>query len=434
MGAAYGTQPLNVDWQAAPAKHPVGALTVRDAILRAFSHHPLIAQAMAQIEQGNGDVALAQSAWFPQVALNGNLGKARRTDSAGTLSNDASAGATVHQLLYDFGKTSGDISEQRFLYDASRYALYHTMTEVGRQTLQAYLQVKRYRDLCAVAQSNLASLQHIKDIADMRAGAGLNSQSDTLQAQTRINGMYATLQQYRAQQRSALSQLTVLTGVAPDTLPDLPQALLQQKVTLQRLPYENNNAVLAAQAKQQAAIQRIHQARALHFPTISVQAGRTRYENDAGNHRAYWDDRLQLVVHAPLYQGGAVNAKVEHAEAARQSALAEVEAAKLDINQKASSAWADFIGAQQRGQAGGQQYDSADYARRIYQDEYRLGKRSLNDLLSVEMDVMQAQTSRVNAQYDGWDAAVRYASAVDNLLDILNIDRQPLVGDRLPSL
>lgn len=53
---------------------------------------------------------------------------------------------------------------------------------------------------------------------------------------------------------------------------------------------------------QLAAEQRIRQAQAQHWPTISVQAGRTRYENDQSN---YWDDQVQLVVDAPLYQGGA---------------------------------------------------------------------------------------------------------------------------------
>ncbi|HHQ6579775.1 TPA: TolC family outer membrane protein [Serratia fonticola] len=433
-GQSLAAPQVEFNWQAAPTERSVMTLTLQDAILRAFARNPQIAQASAQINVGKADLALAQSAWFPQIALNSNFGKSSQTDSSGTLNNNASAGVTLNQLLYDFGKTSGSIEEQNNLSDAYRYTLYQTMTEVGQQTLQAYLQVKRYQDLGIAAERNLVSLNRVKEIAELRANAGLSSQSDVLQAQTRIAGMNATLEQYRAQHRSALAQLTVLTGVVPDKLPDLPQQLLQQKITLKSLPYQKSNAVLSAQAKQEAATQRIRQAEAQHWPTVSVQAGRTRYESDGNDARSYWNDQLQLVVQAPIYQGGAVNAKVDAAEGDRQAAQAQVEAAKLDMNQKASTAYADLIGAQQRELAGAQQLSSADYTRSVYQDEYKLSKRSLNDLLSVEQDVLQAETSRVTALYDGWDAAVRYASAVDNLLDMLGIERQRASGDSLPSL
>jgi adhesin transport system outer membrane protein len=162
-----------------------------------------------------------------------------------------------------------------------------------------------------------------------------------------------------------------------------------------------------------------------------VQAGRTRYQNDNGD---YWDDEVQLVLDAPIYQGGAVSARVDAAEGDRASARADVEASKLDINQRAATAWADLTGAQQRQQAGEQQLNSAERARSVYRDEYRLSKRSLNDLLSIEQDVFQADTSSITARYDAWDAAVRYAGAVDNLLDMLGIERTRMTGDTLPTL
>ena len=305
------------------------------------------------------------------------------------------------------------------------------MTTVAADTLQTYLEVKRYQALVVSARKNIASLEHVREIATLRADAGLNSQSDVLQAGTRLAGMRATLEQYRAQQRSAQAQLTVLTGVVSDNLPELPETLLQQQITLDKIAYEKSAAVRSAQARQEAARERINQAASNHWPTIKVEAGRTRYENDA---RSYWDDELQLRVEAPIYQGGLVNAKTRSAEAEREAAQAEIQRAKLDINQHASTAYADMIGAQQRQQAGEAQLESAEHTRSVYADEYRLSKRSLNDLLSVEQDVFQADSMRISALYDGWNATVRYAAAVDNLLDMMGIDREKNSGDLLPSL
>ncbi|WP_145533186.1 TolC family outer membrane protein [Yersinia alsatica] len=419
------------NWQAAPSEEQLAELSLREAILRAFARNPQIAQAAAQIKVGQGDLDIAESGWYPQISLQGTTGKSHQTDSAGSLNSNASAGVQLSQLLYDFGKTGGSIDEQQALSDAYRYELFNTMTAVGLSTVQAYLQVKRYQALSVVARSNIASLESVKETAQLRADAGLSSQSDVLQAETRIAGMVATLEQYRAQQRSAQAQLTVLTGVVSDNLPDLPKDLLKQKITLNAIPYDTSSAVRSAEAKQQAAMQRVRQSQAQHWPTLKIQAGRTRYENDS---RSYWDDQVQLAVEAPVYQGGAVSAKVRAAEGARVAAQAEVEKAKLDVNQKAATAYADMIGAIQRQQAGEQQLESARHTRSVYQDEYKLSKRSLNDLLSVEQDVSQADSMRLMALYDGWDATARYASAVDNLVDMLGIDRVAQSGERLPTL
>ncbi|QLK61914.1 TolC family outer membrane protein [Enterobacteriaceae bacterium Kacie_13] len=421
------------NWQAAPTEEMRASLSLRDAILRAFARNPQIAEAAAQIRVGNGNLDEAKSAWYPQISLQGTAGKSHQTDSAGSLSNNASAGIQLSQLLYDFGRTGGSIDQQEYLSDSYRYSLYSTMTDVALSTMQAYLSVKRYQALSLAARDNIVSIERVKDTARLRADAGLSSQSDVLQAETRIAGMRATVEQYRAQQRSAQAQLTVLTGVVSDNLPDLPQSLLDQKVTLDKIPYENSTLVRAAQAKQQAAIQLVNQTEAQHWPTLKIQAGRTRYENTGGG-GSYWDDQVQLAVDAPVYQGGAVSAKVRAAEGQRQAAQADVEKAKLDINQKASTAYADMIGGQQRQVAGEEQYASATHTRSVYQDEYKLSKRSLNDLLSVEQDVFQADTMRIGALYDGWDATVRYAAAVDNLVDMLGIDRQKQTGDTIPSL
>lgn len=427
----YASGEENFNWQAPPGEQLQARLTIKEAILRAFARNPKIAQASAQIQVGHANLDEAQSAWFPQISLQGNAGRNHRTDSAGSLNSNAAGGINLKQLIYDFGKTGGSIDEQENLSDAYRYQLYSTLNEVGMETLQAYLQVKRYQALTEAAKRNIDSLKAVQEMANLRADAGLSSQSDVLQAQTRIAGMNASYEQYRAQMRSAQAALSVLTGVMAQSLPDLPEDLLRQEISLKTLPYERNSAVRSAQAKQLAAEDRIRQAQAQHLPTLSVQAGRTRYQNDGGN---YWDDQVQLVVDAPLYQGGAVNARVDAAEGDRASARADVEASKLDINQRAATAWADLTGAQARQRAGELQFNSAESARGVYRDEYRLSKRSLNDLLSIEQDVFQADSSAITARYDAWDAAVRYAAAADNLLDMLGIERTRVTGDDLPAL
>ena len=427
MGEATIAAPLP-QWANAPAVTPVARLSLQESILRAFARNPDVTQQAAQIGIGEAQIDEAKSAWYPHVGLTGNAGPSRQTDSSGRLDNNVSYGITLTQLVYDFGKTNNDINLQTAARDSYRFKLMATLTDVAEKTATAYMEVSRYQALCDAAQRNIHSLENVYNMAALRANAGLNSSSDELQAQTRIAGMRSTLEQYQAQMASAKAQLAVLTGVQPEAIA-APPAELAQPVSLKNIDYQSIPLVLAAENLRQSAQYGVEKTKAQYWPTLSIQGGKTRYQT---SDRSYWDDQLQLNVNAPLYQGGAVSAQVQQAAGQQKISASQVEQAKLDVLQRASVAYANWTGARGREEAGLAQSESAHKTRDVYQNEYKLGKRSLNDLLTVEQDVFQAQSAEINANYDGWVAAVNYAAAVNNLIPLAGI-KQGLYND-LPDL
>lgn len=241
--------------------------------------------------------------------------------------------------------------------------------------------------------------------------------------------MRSTLEQYQAQMASAKAQLAVLTGIQPETIAAPPAELAEQPVSLKNIDYQSIPLVLAAENLRQSAQYGVEKTKSQYWPTLSIQGGKTRYQT---SDRSYWDDQLQLNVNAPLYQGGAVSAQVQQAEGQQKISASQVDQAKLDVLQRASVAFANWTGARGREDAGLAQSESAHKTRDVYQNEYKLGNRSLNDLLTVEQDVFQAQSAEINARYDGWVAAVNYAAAVNNLIPLVGI-KQGLYND-LPDL
>lgn len=421
---ALQTTPAEAPFSLRSAVQPdAGDSGLREAILRAFARHPQIAQAAAQIRVGRARLDEAKSGWYPQIALQGSAGHADSTRS------DGSGGITLSQLLYDFGKTRSRVDEQARLSEANRFALYDTLTRVAQETLLAWLEAKRQQTLAAASREQTGGLEKVARLATLRADAGLNSDSDKLQAQTRIDGMRASEAQYQALKQAALARLTVLTGEATPQLGPLPP--LFARAPADAVDYESTAAVRGAREKERAADERVRQAQAARWPTLKVEAGRTRYVN---NDDGWWDDSVQLRVDAPIYQGGAINARVAAAQAEREAAEAEVEQAQRLIDQNAANAQAALKGAQSRLRAGERQYQSALRTREVYQNEYQLGKRSLTDLLSSEQDLFQAQITREEARFDAATASVNYAAAADTLLDWFAIDRAAQSGDTLPSL
>lgn len=408
---------------------PVARTSLKESILFAFDRDPSVSQQAAQMGIGQAQIDEARSGWMPQISLNGNTGHSQTTDSSGSLKNSAAWGLSLTQLVYDFGKTNSAISQSSAQHDSYRYQLMATLSSVAEKTALSYVDVKRYTDLTQAAQENILALKNVQQLAKLRSSAGLSSTSDELQTQTRVAGMQATLEQYNAALKSARARLSVLTGIDAQQLSPLPSTLEVQQDSLDSIDYTLIPSVLAARTMESSAQYGIERAKSQHWPTLSLKGGRTRYESD---NRSYWDDQIQLNIDAPLYQGGAVSARVRQAEGARAMAASQVDQARFDVLQKASVAMADWSGARGRMEAGNVQLENALRAREVYKNEYTLGKRSINDLLSVEQDVWQATSSKISAEYDSWASAVNYASAVDNLMQRIGIEKK--TAAKLPDL
>lgn len=416
-------------WAAAEDIAQTGTLNLKESILFALNRDPSVSQQAAQLGIGEAIVDEARSAWLPQVSLTGSTGHSRTTDSSGSMNNSQVWGLTITQLVYDFGRTNNSIDQSKKQSDSYRFKLMNTFTSVGEKTANAYIEILRYQALVGAAEDGLQALQSVRELAEYRANAGLNSRSEVLQTQTRIAGMRATLEQFKAALASANARFGVITGITARRYQPLPAALASEQKPPGEIDYSRIPNVMAAEAQKQSSRFAVERAKSGHFPTISVRGGRTRYE---GSSRSYWDDQIQMTVDAPIYQGGAVSAQIVQAQENRKMAESQVNQAKFDILQKASVAIADWRGAQGREGAGEVQHVNALRTRDVYKDEYTLGKRSLNDLLSVEQDVYQAAYSQIVADYDGWAAAVSYAAAVDNLLPLAGIQKS--VTTTLPDL
>ncbi|WP_234405317.1 TolC family outer membrane protein [Pluralibacter gergoviae] len=412
-----------------PGAASIPAITLKESILFAFDRDPSVGRQAAQLGIGQAQIDEAKSAWMPQISLNGSTGHSRTTDSSGSLNNSAAWGLSLTQLVYDFGKTSSAIDQSKAQRDSYRYKLMSTLSEVAEKTALSYVEVQRYTALVEAAQDNISALQNVQQMAKLRADAGLSSTSDELQTQTRVAGMRATLEQYRAALGSARARLAVLTGIDAARLSPLPASLMVSGDSLDNIDYSLIPSVLAAESMATSADYAVQRSKSQHWPTLSLKGGRTRYQSD---NRSYWDDQIQLNIDAPLYQGGAVSARVQQAEGARAMAANEVDQARFDVLQKASVAMADWSGARGRLDAGNMQLQNALWAREVYKNEYTLSKRSINDLLSVEQDVWQAMSSRIIAEFDSWSAAINYETAVDNLLPAVGVEKN--AGARLPDL
>lgn len=416
-------------WANPPSMKNMASVDLKTAILQAFSRSPSVTQQAYQMGIGQAQIREAQSAWFPQVGLTANTGNSTQQDTFNNMNNAAAYGLTLSQLVYDFGKTNASINQQKSAQESYRYKLLATLSDVAEQTATAYLDVLKYQDLTKAVEENITALEDVRRMSSLRADAGLSTRSDVLQAQSRISGMRSTLKQYQASLSAAKAQLASLTGVRASHYQPIAAVNLATPVVPDNIDYSKVPSVLYAQAQQESASFEVNKAKADYLPTLSLQASRTRYET---TNNPYWNNQIQLHVNAPLYQGGAVSARVSQAEGHKNIAATLVDQAKLDVMQKASVAYANWAGAEGQAQASAEQLQDSVRSRDVYKSEYKLNQRTLNDLLSVEQEVFQAQFSQISAKYDSWYSLINYTTAVNELLTQLGINQSG--SQSLPDL
>lgn len=389
-------------------------LTPEAAIILAYARSPTLSKAFSQIRKGEAQKDEAKSAYYPQVNLSNSYGQR----------GEYVYGPQLKQLIYDFGKTTGSIKSQTYLTESYRNDLMNAVAGVTGDTLLAYSSVKRYQDLIHITKKMITSLEDIKGIAELRLNAGLSSSSDGLQAASRVAALNTILEQYLNQLDNAKANLAQLTGKSVDSLADLPVALLQELPQRQNMiDYGSIPAVRSAVAQEKAADAVLSATKAQHMPTFSFNASRLRqYQRDYNNSIPAWENQVSVSVDLPIYQGGAISARILQAHEALDSSKASVKQAWLDAEQKTATALNNWHGADSRIRTSVYQVDIANHTRDVYREEYKLGYRSLSDLLSVEQDVFQALSSSSSAKFDRYDAAINYAVVQNTLLQLLGVD------------
>nr|WP_300310153.1 TolC family outer membrane protein [Halomonas sp.] len=416
---AYAAEPLNGQSVAMPA------MGLQEVVLRAFETDPAVVTAAADLGISTGEVEEARSAWRPQVGFQAGAGGAADDDS--DFDQTRTYGLTLSQLVYDFGRTDSTIDQKLALSHGKQYGLQMAVNSVAARAIQAYLNVKRYEELKRVAEEGVSSLQKVKGIATLRVEGGLSTKSDELQTDARIASMLSQIADYDAQIAAAKAQLSVLTGVQVQALAEYPNDLKDIKTNLDSIDYSVIPEVQQVESQAEASEKGVDIAKTERLPSFRVEGQRIRYDTDD----AYWDTSIQLKMDAPIYQGGAVSARVRQAESQVKMSESQVNQARQDVLLAASTANSTLQGTRERTVAAQRQLQSSLKSRDVYRDEYLLGNRSVNDLLSTEQEVYQAKVAVKTAMYDQWKAVIDYRTAIHQLLPALRVQAR---SDLLPDI
>ncbi|OTG82696.1 RND transporter [Acinetobacter sp. ANC 5054] len=398
-----------------------------DAIHIALQRRPEITQSIASVASQNANIDIANAAYYPQVT--GGLGTADLTKGE---RGRQLVSLNATQMLYDFGKTksSVDIEEAKMLQEQANVLV--NLDEVSYDVANAIINIKRYQEITNIAHQQIAGISRIAEIANLRATAGISSQADPIQAKSNLEAAESNLIAQETQLKQYQQRLRTLLGfdvsqvnwVIPDRI--LTAAELYQDPDFKMIP-----SMMQAQVGVEIAKLQKKQSKLSAYPTLNVvgslsQAVNGRNPNNNEDDGMY--SSIMLEAKSNLYQGGAVAAQTRAASFAEEAAKAQVNTVYLDVIDQVRMIREQIENKKRQMSVLVQRRETTVRTKELYQEQYKLGTRTVVDLLNAEQAIHSAAQEIVSSQYDIYAALAQYIQVTGRSRNIYELNNIAIQG------
>lgn len=275
-----------------------------------------------------------------------------------------------------------------------------TRISIAAEAADAYLQIRGAQSRLGFAKDQIATDQHLVDLARQRKDAGVASDRELAQAEAVLSQAKATIPLLNILLVSQLNRLDVLMGAQPGTyaaelkvvadIPSVPAIpnTSQPMDLLRRRP-----DVIAAEREVAASNARIGQAIAEYYPKVSL-SGIVGSEAIAPTH-LFQQQGFQPTAVAGLrwrlFDFGRVDAEVKMAKGANAEALLKYRSSVLHAAEDVEDAFTLLVESENRGAEIQKEIDQLNRVRDRSQESYEAGVIGLTDVLDADRQLLAAK-------------------------------------------
>jgi outer membrane protein len=402
------------DTTQATAPPPASAareLTLAQAEAIALKNNPQITIGKLQALVARQYVREARSALLPTAylsvtAVDANPGSRL---AAGGLNNPilfprAAAGATVGQLITDFGRSTNLLSSSEAQAKAEDQNAAATIAQIVLAVDQSFYNVLETKALVVVAQQTVDSRQLFVDKIKALTDAKLKSDLDLSFAKVDLARGKLLLLEARNNYQSSLATLSAILGYpdqqdfqlleeqaaiaapAPGVGPLIQQALQQRP------------EVLALQDEVQSAQKFSSAEHDLWRPTISA-LGTIGEAPVRDNHIPNWYGAVGLNINIPVFSGFLFNARAKAADLQTEVNRQKLAGLRNNIARDVRTSWQDTNRAYERLSVTQQLREQAGLALDLAQSRYNLGLGSIVEFSQAELQKTEADIADTDAKY-----------------------------------
>jgi outer membrane protein len=415
--------------------------TLAQAEAYALANHPQIAAARITADSVRQQIAEARSQFFPQIYLQSDTAYAppgARLAADGGLNNPTvfsrqSDGATLSQLLYDFGQTYELTEAAHFRADAAADRLRVARATVVLQVDRAYFDLLRAQAIARVAVDTVKERQLAFNQISVLTKNQLKSSLDANFAQVNLSEAKLLQIQGQSEINDAEAALSTALGFADAqhfvlreepldlALPASPDALIRQAI--------EQRPELASLRSEQGAADRFARAQeSARYPKITAlaAAGVTPVSDTADVKHNYYAAGVNVTV--PIFTGGDLEAQAREARLLSEAAVQNLIDAQNTISRDVRIAWQDAQTARERLNVTAQLIQTAGQEEQLANERYRLGTSSIVEFVQAQLNDTQARLQDASARYDFQSGRALLNFTVGQNSPVVNIATCPPAG------
>jgi outer membrane protein len=331
--------------------------------------------------------------------------------TAGALNNPtvyprAAAGATVNQLITDFGRTTNLISSASLAAKAENQNALATKEQILLAVDQAFYNALQTHAVLTVAQQTVNDRQTVSDQVGALFKSKLKSELDLSFANVNLAQAKLLLLDAQNNENAALAALSAVLGFSslqsfhlvedpssnvapPGNVDELISTALTVRPEILALDFQSESAAKFQKAE-----------RDLLFPNIRALAtvGDTPVRNPAISPN--WYGAVGVNVDIPVFNGFLFTARAREASLREQATRERLRDLRDRISRDVRTSWLNANTAYQRLAVTQQLLDQANLALNLAEARYHLGLGSIVELSQGQLQQTQAQISNAQAMYD----------------------------------
>jgi outer membrane protein len=343
------------------------------------------------------------------LSLTGVTAENNSRIAAGALNNPIvyqrfAGGATVSQLITDFGRTTNLVASSEFQAKAQDKDAAATTADIILAVDQAFYSTLETRALVVVAQQTVSARQTLVDKVQALTNAKLKSDLDLSFA--KVDSARARLLLLEAQNnyQSALAALSAILGYqdeqnfepVEDAQPATAPAPEVQSLILQAMQQRPELAALQLQVE--SAAKSASAEHDLWRPTISALgvAGAAPVRPDQ---ITSWYGAVGVNVNIPVFNGFLYNARAKTADLQTEVNRQKFSDLRNNIARDVRISWQDTNRAYERLSVTQQLREQANLALDLAQTRYNLGLGSIVEFSQAELGKTEADIADTDAHY-----------------------------------
>ncbi|WP_082957096.1 TolC family outer membrane protein [Vibrio sp. UCD-FRSSP16_30] len=407
--------------------NPVSAQSLEQAISHTLQTNPTVKSSYNEFMSYIYDNKAAVREYYPKVDLTAGVGWENYQNDQSRDEDYTAIDASIRltQLLWDGSNTLNNMDRTAAEAESLRYKVLSDAADTALEVSKVYLDALKAYEILALSESNLATHKKIFKDIKKRTDSGIGSTADLSQVEARVAKAHGNL---LAAQNNLFDTHTQFTRIVGQT----PQGLVFPRADVTRIPLTLTDAIDVAIDKHpviktaivdvDAAKFQYKQSNSPNLPSFTIDAGYDYYDDAEGVDGRRDEMNATLRMRYNLFNGGVDSAKKDKAAYQMNQAKDLRDRAYRHVEESLRLSWSALDLTLQQKEFLADHVDAASDTVVAYDKQYKIGKRTLLDLLNTENELFESRKGYVDALYAEQYAKFRVLNATGTLLESLLVD------------